>query len=92
MTAARTDIILDNDDVVVHRVKRSGPGPVSPGQRRRPRLVVYLKDAHITRTEGGQQEDITRKAGDVVWRPASDHAVEHLEGDEHEVLIIEFKR
>ena len=90
MTAANVDIVLDNDRVVVRRVKRSGPGPVSSA-RRRDRLIIYLKDAHITRTEGGRREDIRRRAGDVVWRPGSEHDVELAEGTEHEVLIIELK-
>lgn len=88
--AAKIDIVLDNDRVVVRRVKHSGPGPVSSAERA-DRLVIYLKDAHIRRTEGGRQEEIRRRAGDVVWRPGSKHDVEHLEGEEHEVLIVEFK-
>jgi hypothetical protein len=87
---ANTEIVLDNDRVIVRRVKRSGPGPVSSAERG-DRLVIYLKDAHIRRTEGGRQEDIRRRAGDVVWRPNSKHEVELAEGGEHEVLIVEFK-
>jgi hypothetical protein len=87
---AKTDVVLDNDRVVVHRIKRSGPGSVSSAQRR-DRLVIYLKDARIKRTEGDHEEEITRRAGDVVWRPGSQHDVEHMEGSDHEVLIVEFK-
>jgi hypothetical protein len=90
MTVASVDIVLDNDRVVVRRIKRSGPGPVSSGKRG-DRLVIYLKDARITRTEGGRHEDIRRRAGDVVWRPASEHEIELIEGDEHEILVVEFK-
>jgi hypothetical protein len=90
MTPMDGDIVLDNDRVVVRRIKGSGPGPVSSA-RRHDRLVIYLQDAHIRRTEGGHQEEIRRRAGDVAWRPASDHEIELIEGDEHEVLIIEFK-
>jgi hypothetical protein len=90
MAAAEENVVLDNDRVVVRRIKRSGPGPVSSA-RRRDRLVIHLKDAHIRRTEGGHSEDIRRRAGDVVWRPASEHGVELIEGSEHEVLIVEFK-
>src|SRR6516162_2158124 len=86
--AAKIDVVLDNDRVVVRRVKHSGPGPVSSAERR-DRLVIYLKDTHIRRTEGDRHEDIRRKAGDVVWRPASKHAVELAESGEHEVLIVE---
>ena len=88
--AAKVDVVLDNDRVVVRRVKHSGPGPVSSAERG-DRLVIYLKDARIKRTEGGRQEHIRRKAGDVVWRPGSKHDIEHVEGEEHDVLIVEFK-
>jgi hypothetical protein len=88
--AAKIDIVLDNDRVVVRRVKHSEAGPVSSAERG-DRLVIYLKDAHIRRTEGGRQEDIRRRAGDVVWRPASKHEIELVEGGEHDVLIVEFK-
>jgi hypothetical protein len=91
MTAAEENVVLDNDRVVVRRITRSGPGPVATAKRRRDRLIIYLKDAHIRRTEGGHQEDLQRKAGDVVWRPASQHDVDLVEGAGHEVLIIEFK-
>ena len=91
MMAADADIVLDNDRVVVRRIKRSGPGPISSAKRR-DRLIIYLKDAHIKRAEGGgHHEHISRRAGDVVWRPASEHALELIEGEEHEVLIVEFK-
>jgi hypothetical protein len=90
MTAAEVSTVLENDRVLVQRIKRSGPGPVSSAQRRA-RLIIYLKDAHIRRTESGHQEDIGRKAGDVIWRPASEHEVEHIEGGGHDVLIVEFK-
>ena len=90
MTAANADIVLDNDRVTVRRVKHSGAGPVSSAQRR-DRLIVYLKDAQIARTEGGRREDVRRKAGDVVWRPGSEHDIELVEDSEHEVLIIELK-
>lgn len=88
--AAKVDVVLDNDRVVVRRVKHSGPGPVSSAERG-DRLVIYLKDARIRRTEGGRQEEMRRKAGDVVWRPGSKHDIEHLEDGEHEVLIVELK-
>jgi hypothetical protein len=88
---ADADIILDNDRVIVRRIKRSGPGPISSAKRH-DRLIIYLKDAHIKRAEGGgDHEHISRRAGDVVWRSASEHALELVEGDEHEVLIVEFK-
>jgi hypothetical protein len=88
--AAKIDTVLENDRVVVRRVKHSGPGPVSSAERG-DRLVIYLKDSHIRRTEGGHQEHIQRRAGDVVWRPGSRHEVELVEDGEHDILIVEFK-
>jgi hypothetical protein len=90
MTAAGASTVLENDRVIVRRIRLSGPGPVSSA-RRGERLVIYLKDSRIRRTEGGQHEDISHQAGDVVWRPGSEHDIEHLEGGEHDVLIVEFK-
>lgn len=90
MTSADLTTVLENDRVVVRRARRSGSGPVSSGARGE-RLLIYLRPAHIRRTEGGHQEDLHRNAGDVVWRPASTHDIEHIENGEHDVLIIEFK-
>jgi hypothetical protein len=88
--AAQVDIVLDNDRVVVRRVRNSGAGPVSSAERG-DRLVIYLKDGRVRRTEGGRQEEIRRRAGDVVWRPGSTHEIEQAEDGEHDVLIVEFK-
>ena len=90
MATAEENVVLENDDVVVRRIRHSEQGRVSSAKRRK-RLVVYLKDAHVLRKEGGHHEEIRRKAGDVVWRPGSAHDIEHVEGEEHDVLIIEFK-
>lgn len=90
MAAAEVTVVLENDRVVVRRIKCSEPGRVSSGPRG-DRIIFYATDAHIARTEGGHREDIRRKAGDVVWRPGSEHEVELIEGTEHEVLIVEFK-
>jgi len=89
MTAAELTTVLENDRVAVRRVRLSGPGPVPAGERGE-RLIIYLRPAHVRRTEHGQHEDLYRDAGDVVWRPASSHEIEHIEG-EHDVLIVEFK-
>lgn len=90
MATAEENVVLENDDVVVRRIRHSEQGRVSSVKRRK-RLVVYLKDAHVLRTEGGHREEIRRKAGDVVWRPSSEHEIELIEGGDHEVLIIELK-
>ena len=84
-------IELENDRVRVSRVKHSAKagGPlVSRGDR----SIVYLRDGHATRTEDGKREVLRRKAGDVVWRPRSEHAIQHEGEGDHEVLIIELKK
>ncbi len=83
-------IELENDRVRVIRVKTQGRGPDEP-RTRHDRLIIYLQDGHIVRTEDGQQEEVRRKAGDVVWRPASQHQIEHVGDGEHEVLVVELK-
>ena len=87
---ANQNIEFENDRVRVTRVKHAGPGVISTAERLE-RLVVHLKDTHIKRTEAGQAEDIKRRAGEVVWRAASEHEIEQVEDAEHEVLIIELK-
>jgi hypothetical protein len=81
---------FENDRVRVTRVTRSGKGSVPPGDRL-DRLIIYLQDADIKRTAGARQETIHRRAGEVVWRERSQHAIEVMKEGEHEVLIVELK-
>jgi hypothetical protein len=78
---------FENDRVRVTRVKGSG---ALPATKRHDRLVVYLRDGHIHRKEGGRQEELHRRAGEVVWRGRSEHEIA-AHDDEHEVLIVELK-
>jgi hypothetical protein len=87
----RPTVEFENDRLRVIRAKRSGPGPMGPAERL-DRLIIYLRDAHIKRKEGGKVETLRRRAGELVWRGASQHEVEVLEDGEHEVLIVELKR
>jgi hypothetical protein len=81
---------FENDRVRVTRAKRTGPGPVPPAARL-DRLIVYLRDGHIKRKEGGREETLQRRAGEVVWRGRSQHEVDAVQDGEHEVLIVELK-
>jgi hypothetical protein len=81
---------FENDRVRVIRAKRSGPGSMVPAERL-DRLIIYLRDAYIKRKEGGKEETLRRRSGEVVWRGSSRHEVQVLEGAEHEVLIVELK-
>jgi hypothetical protein len=86
--ATKPDVEFENDRVRVTRVKHSGPASTPPTARH-DRLIVYLRDGHIIRKEGGRQETLRRQAGEVVWRGRSQHEVEVPQAGEHEVLIIE---
>jgi len=81
---------FENDRVRVLRVK-TGAQSQDPLMSRRDRLIVYLRDGHIVRAEGGTREEIQHRAGDVVWRAGSQHQVQNLKDMEHEVLIVELK-
>ena len=58
---------------------------------RHDRLIIYLKDGHIKRTEGGKQQEIRRRAGEVVWKDRSQHQIENIKDTDHEVIIVELK-
>lgn len=88
----KTNVEFENDRVRVTRVQRSGPGAGSvPSTTRQDRLIIYLRDGHIDRQEGGRHEALERRAGQVVWRERSQHEVAVAHDGEHEVLIVELK-
>jgi hypothetical protein len=82
---------FENERVKVLRVKH-GQREGHPQTSRNDRLVIYLNQGHIKRTESGKQEEIKRKPGDVVWRGRSQHQVENLSDANHEVIIVELKK
>ena len=90
MEHGTSKIEFENDRVRVTRVKAAQRGLGEP-RTRHDRLIIYLQDGHIVRTEDGKQEEVRRKAGDVVWRPGSQHQIEHVGDGNHEVLIVELK-
>jgi hypothetical protein len=81
---------FENDRVRVTRVTGHGRGPI-PTAPRQDRVIIYLKDGHVARTENGRREEVVRKAGDVVFRAGSQHQIEHLEDAAHEAIIVELK-
>jgi hypothetical protein len=58
---------------------------------RHDRLIIYLSEGQVLRTEGKKQEEVRRKAGEIVWRNRSQHQIENIKDTNHEVLIVEFK-
>lgn len=85
-------IEFENDRVRVLRVKL-GKREKPPAHARKDRVIVWLTDSHHARTEAnGKKEELRRKAGEVAWRSASQHQVENLGDDRHEVIIVELKK
>lgn len=86
-------IEFENDRVRVLRVKHS-PRERHATASRRDRLIIYLNDAHIIRSESAanKDEELHRKRGTVVWRNASEHQIANATDSDHEVVIVELKR
>lgn len=82
---------FENDRVRVLRVKHAGRER-HPQTSRRDRLIIYLNDGHVARTENGKKEESQRKAGEVVWKNGSQHQIENLNEANHEVIIVEVKQ
>ena len=81
---------FENERVRVLRVQHAGRERQPPASRH-DRLIIYLTDGHVQRTEGGKSEQLRRRAGEVVWRDRSQHQIDNLENARHEVLIVELK-
>jgi hypothetical protein len=86
-----TTVEFENERVKVLRIKH-GPRERHPQTSRKDRLVIYLTDGHVRRTESGKHEELTRKAGEVVWRDRSQHHVENLKDAHQEVIVVELKK
>jgi hypothetical protein len=84
-------IEFENDRVRVLRVKLAGRER-HPQASKKDRLIIYLNEGRVARTENGKQEEIRRKAGEVVWKKGSQHHIENLSDAEHEVIIVELKQ
>jgi hypothetical protein len=85
-------IEFENDRLKVVRVKL-GKREKHPVRARGDRVIIWLTDSHHVRTEpNGKKEELRRKAGEVVWRTVSQHQIENLGEDKHEVIIVELKK
>jgi hypothetical protein len=89
---AHEKVELENEQVRVLRVK-TGPREKRLARERPDRILVWLTDAHERHTSAdGKSKEVRHEAGEVVFRPASTHALENLEGEAVELLVIELKR
>jgi len=82
---------FENDRVRVLRVKHV-EREKHPQASRLDRVIIYLNEGHVKRTENGKPEEVRHKAGDVVWRNSSQHQVENLNDAGHQVIIVELKK
>ena len=82
---------FENERVRVLRITHAG-SEHHHEQSRLDRVVVYLNDGRISRSEGGKEGEIRRRAGEVVWRNRSQHSIENLKDTNHEVIIVELKQ
>ena len=83
-------IEFENERVRVSRVKH-GNREKHPRVARGDRLIVYLDDGEVVREEGGQNQTIRHKRGEVVWRAHSTHEIGNVIDASHEVVIVELK-
>jgi hypothetical protein len=92
MTNGGEKIEFENDRVRVVRVKL-GTHEKRPLRTRNDRVLIWLTDAHHTRTDPkGRKEEIRRWAGEVAWRTASQHEIENLAEKNAEMIIVELKK
>jgi quercetin dioxygenase-like cupin family protein len=89
--ASHYKVEVDNDQVRVLRF-HLGPKETSPMHSHPANVLVALTDGHIKVTSAdGKARDITRKAGDVTYRPPEKHTVENLGDKEYESIVVELK-
>jgi len=84
-------IELENQWVRVLRLKRDGRSK-EPMHQHPATVVVYLTDSH-QRVVGadGKAQEVTRKAGDVVFNEPVKHAGENLSNQPIEAIVVELK-
>jgi len=90
MSQTNETVVFENDKLRVYR-RHHGPHEIHGEVSRGDRLIVYLQDGRVTRTESGKREEVAHRSGDVVWRPKSNHLIENAGASAHEVLIVELK-
>jgi quercetin dioxygenase-like cupin family protein len=84
-------IEIENDRVVVRRNLRL-PHAFTPMHSHREGVVIYLSDVHERSTAlDGTSKEVSHKAGEVVWAPAREHALQNLENTKIEVIEVELK-
>ena len=82
---------FENAQVRVLRVK-VGPNEKSIMHGHPNAVAIFMTDANGKFTfPDGKTEDITRKAGDVLWTPETTHQPENVGAQSFEVILVELK-
>jgi quercetin dioxygenase-like cupin family protein len=82
---------FENDQVRVLRVK-VGAGEKSLMHRHPDAVAIFVTDTNGKFTfPDGTTQNVTRKAGDVLWTPAVTHMPENLGSQPFEVILVELK-
>ncbi len=82
---------FENAQVRVLRVK-VGPKEKSVMHKHPDAVAIFMTDANAKFTfPNGTNEDVTRKAGDVLWTPAITHLPEGTSEQPFEVILVELK-
>jgi hypothetical protein len=86
---ANAMVELENDAVVVIRIRMAPYERTPMHDITSARLVVWLTDAHLRDTHpDGRSAEIRRRAGDIDWVPVQRHAGENLSHEPLEFLAI----
>ena len=89
--STRYKVAFENEQVRVLRISY-GPGEKSVMHEHPESVVVFLSDGHGKFTDPeGSIEEISWKAGEVVWFPAVKHLPENMSDKGFEVIQIEIK-
>jgi hypothetical protein len=84
-------IEIENERVIVRRNLQLAHA-VTPMHSHRAGVVVYLTDVRERSTApDGTSKFVTHKAGEVVWAPARQHALENLGDAPIEAIEVELK-
>jgi len=82
---------FENDQVRVLRVKVA-PGEKSIMHRHPDAVAIFLADVNGKFTfPDGKTQEMTRKAGEVLWTPAVVHQPENIGTAPFEVILVELK-
>lgn len=85
-------IVIDNEHVTVRR-NIHAPHASIPMHSHGAGVIVYLTSVQERSiAPDGTSKNVFHKAGDVLWAPARQHALENLSEDQTEVIEIEMKQ